>query len=86
MIVMDTLYGTCTTLICEPAQEVTNRIILNGTEGSIVLDNSKRDNKEPYFSVSFSRPCFSNERTMFINIIHGDISHLGTIHSLEFIK
>ena len=86
MTVMDTLNGTFTTLVCEPAQEVTDKIVLIGNEGSVVLDNSKCDDKEPCFFISYSRPCFSNERTMFVNIIHGDISHIGKINSLGFIK
>ena len=87
MRVLDIINGDFITLICEPVpeSEITSKVKLIGSNGNAVFDNSGCDEEEPNFYVSFSKPCFSQKQTMFVNIIQGSIGNIGVIKYAEFI-
>ncbi len=82
MKVLDILNGSFISLVCEPvpAEKITNKLKLSGSKGNILLDKSKKD-----FFVSFSKPCFSQSTTMFINTTQGFIDHIGNVTDAEFV-
>ncbi len=72
--ILDILNSDFTTVICEPCEKTSQKIRITNPNETIETDN---------FFVSYSRPCFSSNKTMFINF-KGLIS-LGKNSHLEFI-
>ena len=58
MKLLDILTGKFTTVICEPVGNVSKKIMIITDNDKFITDN---------FFVSYSKPCFSSRKTMFIN-------------------
>ena len=61
MKVIDILSGEVTTVVCKPISEE----LIQGKR--IQITNGKNVITTSHFFVTFSKPCFSSDTTMFIN-------------------
>lgn len=72
--ILDILTNEFTTVICEPCEKISKKLRITSSMGTIETDN---------FFISYSKPCFSSNKTMFINF--KGLVDLGMNSRLEFI-
>lgn len=72
--ILDILTNEFTTVICEPCEKISNKLRITNSGVITETDN---------FFISYSKPCFSSDKTMFINF--KGLINLGINSRLEFI-
>lgn len=72
---IDILPGKVTTVVCEPIKKVGKKIAVINSDDKVITED---------FFVSYSKPCFSSEETMFISFKQEISVNLNSI--IEFIE